>query len=102
SNNTGNFLGYSSEEIEENGDHFITSKTHPDDYWMLMQNSLLIFKLFLNFSVDQKINHKLINEFRIKNASDQYVRVIEQHQNLELDKSGKMWLALSILDISPN
>jgi len=36
------------------------------------------------------------------NAENQYVRVIEQHQALELDKQGNLWLALSILDISPN
>lgn len=36
------------------------------------------------------------------NAHDEYIKVIEQHQVLELDKQGNLWLALSIIDISPN
>ena len=56
----------------------------------------------MNFSEDEKTNYKLINEYRILNASNQYVRVVEQQQVLELDKRGNFWLALSILDISPN
>jgi DNA-binding NarL/FixJ family response regulator len=34
--------------------------------------------------------------------SNQYVRVIEQFSLLESDKSGNAWLALSVLDLSPD
>lgn len=51
---------------------------------------------------EQRTSCKLINEFRILNASNQYIRVIEQQQSLELDNKGNVWLALSILDISPS
>ena len=44
---------------------------------------------------------KLINEYRV-NIDSHYVRVIEQFQVLEFDRSGNIWLSLSILDISPN
>jgi Response regulator containing a CheY-like receiver domain and an HTH DNA-binding domain len=102
SSNAGSMLGYVTEEIEEGGELFLDTKIHPDDSLMLLQNSISIFKLYLNFSEDEKINHKLINEYRILNASNQYVRVIEQHQALELDRYGNLWLAMSILDISPD
>lgn len=95
-------LGYSPKVLEENGDHFMETKIHPDDLNILMQNGLSFLKLFLNFSDNEKMNYKLINEYRILNSSNKYVRVIEQHQTLELDKYGNPWLALSILDISPN
>jgi len=36
------------------------------------------------------------------NAEKKYVRVIDQHQVLELDDSGNMWLILIVIDISPN
>lgn len=100
--NAGSMLGYSPKVLEENGDHFMETKIHPDDLNILMQNGLSFLKLFLNFSDNEKMNYKLINEYRILNSSNKYVRVIEQHQTLELDKYGNPWLALSILDISPN
>ena len=36
------------------------------------------------------------------NAQNKYVRLIEQYQFIELDKSGQIWLLLGIVDISPN
>ncbi|NEU09981.1 helix-turn-helix transcriptional regulator [Flavihumibacter sp. R14] len=102
SSNFGAVLGYSSHEVEQYGDHFMNAKVHPEDLLLLMENGLTGFKLYLNFSKEEKVNYKMINEFRILNASNQYIRVIEQHQTLELDKRGNLWLALSILDISPN
>lgn len=100
--NSKSFLGYSSEEINEYGEHFMAAKTHPDDFLNLLQNSLSVLKLYFNLNDEEKLSHKLINEYRFLNASNQYVRVIEQHQALELDKNGKLWLALSTLDVSPN
>ena len=44
---------------------------------------------------------KLINEYRV-DVGGRYVRVIEQFQVLELDRSGNVWLSLSMLDVSPN
>lgn len=69
---------------------------------MLAQIGLSTFKLFFSFSEDEKLNHKLVSEFRILNAAGKYIRVIEQQHVLELDHLGNLWLALSILDISPN
>jgi len=100
--NFGAVLGYRPEEVDEQGEHFLNTIIHPDDFPLLMQNGLTAFKLYLNFSKEEKLNYKIINEFRVLNAAKQYVRVIEQHQTLELDKHGNLWLALSILDISPN
>lgn len=36
------------------------------------------------------------------NARNQYVRMVEQYQVLELDPNGQIWLLLNIVDISPN
>ena len=102
SDNYGVVLGYSPEEVAQYGEHFMNAKIHPDDFFGITKNGLTGFKLFLKMTEDEKLNFKLINEFRILNASGEYVRVIEQHQALELDKRGNFWLALSILDISPN
>jgi DNA-binding NarL/FixJ family response regulator len=61
-----------------------------------------LLKFFQNIPTDEKVNYKLISEFRVLNADNKYVRVIEQQQALEITSNGSIWLALSILDISPN
>lgn len=100
--NFGSLLGYSSAIIQKNGHDFWDSKIHPDDFIALMENGISLLKLFFQFSTDEKVNYKLINEYRILNAANNYVRIIEQHQALELDKSGNIWLTLSTIDLSPN
>lgn len=96
------FLGYTKTDFEEGGEYFLYSKVHPEDNIAMLKNGITLFELLTNISTEQRQNCKLINEYRILNESNQYVRVIEQQQTLELDKKGNVWLALSILDISPN
>ncbi|MBN1969868.1 MAG: response regulator transcription factor [Candidatus Delongbacteria bacterium] len=96
------FLGYPKNDFEKGGEYFLDSKIHNEDYIALFQNGITLFKLLTSITSEQRLNCKLINEFRILNASNQFIRVIEQQQTLELDKKGNVWLALSILDISPN
>jgi len=102
SSNLGKALGYSPQDFEIGGDRFLDTKVHPDDFNMLMQNGVSLFKIYFNFSVDEKLNYKLISDYRILNADNNFVRVIEQQQVLELDTNGNLWLGLSIFDISPN
>lgn len=102
SSNFDAFLGYGKKDFENEEEYILNTMIHPEDYISLLQNGITLFSLLLNISTELKHNCKLINEFRIKNASNQFIRVIEQQQTLELDKKGNVWLALSILDISPN
>ena len=102
SSNLGKTLGYSAQEIENEGDCFLDTKIHPDDLIGLWQNGIILLKVFFNLSINEKLNYKVISEYRMLNAANNYVRVIEQQQVLELDKNGNLWLGLSIFDISPN
>lgn len=102
SNNYGQALGYERSQYESMGQQFFAEKIHQDDTLKLSINGVSLLKLFLSFSRDEKLNHKIINEYRILNAKGQYARLIEQHQMLELDLTGQPWLMLSIVDISPN
>lgn len=95
-------LGYNVQEILDKGHAFLDSKIHPEDFIELMQNGIFLLKLFYEFSADEKSNYKLVNEYRILNAENKYIKILEQHQVLELDKYGNLWLTLSTIDISPN
>lgn len=100
--NYGKLLGYVPSDYAETSFQFFDGKIHPDDKPKLVLNGISILKMFNQFSSDEKLNHKLINEYRMLNAQQKYIRLIEQHQIFALDKKGQIWLMLSIVDISPN
>ena len=102
SSNFGALLGYEPSDYQETGQQFFMHKIHPDDAQMLSINSVSTLKIFNHFSSDEKLNHKMISEYRILNAQNQYVRLVEQYQVLKLDSKGQLWLAFNIVDISPN
>ena len=102
SSNFGNLLGYELADYQDIGQMFFADKIHPDDALKCSTNGVTILKLLSNFSNDEKLNHKLISEYRMKNSQGKYVRLIEQYQVLELDPEGQIWLMFNIVDISPN
>lgn len=102
SSNFGRQLGYEISDYEKAGQEFFIHKIHPDDLLKLSISSVSIFKIFDALSNEDKLNHKVIKEYRMLDAQNKYVRLIEQHQFIELDKKGQIWLLLGIVDISPN
>jgi DNA-binding CsgD family transcriptional regulator len=102
SSNFGKLLGYKPSDFEELNHQFFESKIHPDEKHQLAINGISILKMFNAFSSDEKLNHKVIYEYRMLNSENKYVRLIEQYQILELDKTGQIWLMFSFVDVSPN
>jgi DNA-binding CsgD family transcriptional regulator len=102
SSNFGKLLGYNPSDYELQNYRFFESKIHPEERMQLAINGISLLKMFNAFSIDEKLNHKVIDEYRMLNAANKYVRIIEQYQVLALDKKGQIWLMLSIVDISPN
>ncbi len=102
SNNMHNLFGYDLDKIEEIGTEYYDSRIHPEDFLSLLKNGLALIKYYFQLPSSERKNFKLQNEYRILNAEDKYIKVIEQQQVLELDTQGNLWLALSVLDISPN
>jgi DNA-binding CsgD family transcriptional regulator len=102
SNNMQNLFGYDLEKIEELGTKYYDSRIHPEDYICLLKNGISLIKYYFTLPANERKDFKLQNEYRILNSEDKYIKVIEQQQVLELDSQGNLWLALSVLDISPN
>jgi DNA-binding CsgD family transcriptional regulator len=50
----------------------------------------------------ERKHYKIIMDYRIVGPKGNYVRIIEQHQVLEMDPDGNIWLTLSFVDISPD
>jgi DNA-binding CsgD family transcriptional regulator len=102
SSNFGRLLGYSLNDYKEIGQQFFADKIHPEDALSCSLNGVSILKILSNFSSDEKLNYKSISEYRMLNAQNKYVRLVEQYQVLELDPNGQIWLMLNIVDMSPN
>lgn len=100
--NFSTLFGFDMQELQQNGNDYFDSRIHPEDYVQILKLGIRMFRFCFPLPASEKKDYKMINEFRIRNADDKYVRVIEQHQLLELDAKGNIWLALGIIDISPN
>ena len=72
---------------------------HPDDIPFALHVRDKIYSLLNEFPPEEKMKYKMIHEMRVRNLRGEYVRIIEQEQVLELDKSGDIWLMLSVIDI---
>lgn len=102
SKNYAHLLGYNRDDFEALNYAFFETKIHPDDKYDLAMFGLSSLKLYKELSNDEKLNHKVIYEFRMLNSIGKYVRVIDQYQILELDTTGQIWLMMSTIDLSPN
>ncbi len=100
--NFSELLGFDLAKVKNEGTKYFDSKVHPDDLISNIKNGILLMTFFFSLPVEDRKNYKFQNEYRVLNSENKYIRIIEQHQVLELDKKGNIWLAISILDISPN
>lgn len=94
-------FGYDLNEIEKGGNAYFNSRIHPEDYIVLIQNGINLLKFIFSLPFPERMDYKLINEYRILNRQGAYVRIVEQQQAMEVDRNGNVWLALSVIDISP-
>ena len=90
SSNFADLLGYDRHKIvtlEKQGD-YLESRIHPDDRQQLADLQVRL--------------GQFIYSFRIRDTRQQYIRVSSKQQVLEQSSSGKAWLILGNMDISPN
>ncbi|WP_251214426.1 LuxR C-terminal-related transcriptional regulator [Alistipes muris] len=100
SRNFGRLFKYDLSRIDAEDAEYFNLQIHPDDFPAVMRNGVIGLRFVLeNLSV--VFDTKLVCEYRI-NVSGRWVRGIEQMQVLETDPRGNIWLALSVLDMSPN
>ncbi len=99
--NFNDLLGYDMHAVENEGNDYFNKRIHPDDIVILARNGEYVYGLIDNgfISIDY---YKLINEYRVLNKDGFYIRVIEQHQVIERDEDGRLWLSLGVMDISPD
>lgn len=77
-------------------------RVHPDDLKVLAKNGHTAMKYLMSLPPEQRMFYKMVNEYRILSKNEVYIQVMEQHQILEQDVQGNIWLSLGVIDISPN
>lgn len=77
-------------------------KVHPNDLPVLARNGYEAMKFMMAQPVYTRKQFKMVTEYRIVLDDQTTIRVTEQHQVLELDAAGNIWLSLGVIDISPN
>ncbi len=100
--NFADLFGYDMDAISEQGNAYFDAKVHPDDFMQLMRNGIDIMRFYFQLPPAERSQYKMVSEYRVLGKDDNYVRVIEQHQPLELDAKGNVWLTLGVIDISPD
>lgn len=105
SSNFKNLLGWDLDEAAKPGHEYMDKRMHPADKDHLDGVSSRFFELILKIRKEDRQNmqhYKLLLDYRTKGKDGNYVRVIEQHKLLELDRHENVWLGLSIMDLSPD
>ncbi|MFC5045793.1 LuxR C-terminal-related transcriptional regulator [Aquimarina hainanensis] len=102
SRNLQDIFGYDTEKVKDTTNEYSNSRIHPDDLMQLTAHGIALLKFMYSIAPEKRKDYKLQNEYRVLNHENQYVRVIEQHMVLELDTLNNFWLALNVMDVSPN
>lgn len=75
---------------------------HPDDLIFMVDTAVKSFEFIDSLPVQEKVNYKLISDFRLVNKSGSFVRFIQQTVVLEVDRNGEIWLVLKLVDLIPD
>jgi DNA-binding CsgD family transcriptional regulator len=82
---------------------YTSGMIHPEDLPLLYKAGIIYLELGLTMpDKTRSKEYKAVFEYRIKDRTGEYVRVIEQQVPMEFDNRGNVWLALSMVDLSPD
>ena len=75
---------------------------HPDDLLLSLDAGYENLRFILKQPSAERRFYKALHDFRLRKSDTEWTRVVEQHILLETDPLGNVWLALSIIDVSPD
>ena len=96
SKNMTSCLGIKSSIMKEKGMRYFWSRVHPDDleYWLIALAELMKFTL-KEISVEDRKRMNYTWNYRLKNAQDEYVNIIQNTSPLEFDSNNKPIIGLA-------
>lgn len=102
--NFNTFFGYDIKKLKDPSieHNYLEKNIHPDDFVVFVTIQKRLVSFWYSLPVENRKDYKHIFEFRILNSNNEYVRVISQHQVLEVDALGNPYLVLGVVDLSPD
>lgn len=102
--NFNTFFGYDIEKLKDPSieHNYLEKNIHPDDFMVFVTIQKRLVSFGDSLPAENRKDYKHIFEFRVLNSNSEYVRVISQHQVLEVDASGNPYLVLGVVDLSPD
>lgn len=102
SDNFSVLLGYDTAQLTAAGNNaYFDARVHPEDLALTTLMGLHALEFLYEIEPANRKAYKFVSEYRVLGRDDRYVRIIEQHQVLELDPLGNLWLTMSTVDLSP-
>ena len=97
-------LGYNPDNLHSQSiaPDFLETRVHPDDFIVMEATQRNLFEFLESQPLEKRKDYKHIFELRVRNADNNYIRLIVQQQVLELNEEGRPWLLFGIIDISPD
>lgn len=102
--NFNTFFGYDIDKLKDpSAEHnYLEKHIHPEDFTVFAAVQKKLIDFFYTLPVGTRKDYKHIFEFRVLNSNNEYVRVISQHQVLELDQNNNPHIVLGVVDLSPD
>ena len=95
---TAEILGYSSETLNV---EFFMSKIHPDDRPTFLNNENQVAVFFKQLPNDKIPKYKVVYDYRVKNSSGVYIRILQQVVTVDYDIDNNILMTLGVhTDIS--
>jgi DNA-binding CsgD family transcriptional regulator len=88
------------EEAKSFGPAYYISLMHPDDAPIVLDTYQKVFEFSFKLPVEERKDYKTIFNFRM-GYQGKYFHFVQQIVTLDLTKSGKIWLGLSLSDMLP-
>ncbi len=87
--------------IRTEGD-WLEEKIHPDDRAQLIDLQIKHSHFIYSLPFENRNDYSQIYRFRMLGRKKQYINVTSRQQVIQKDKSGKAWIIMGIMDISPD
>lgn len=97
-------FGYNSawiKTIKRQGD-LLEERIHPDDRGQLIKYQIEHGQFIYSLPQEERNDYQQIFQIRIRNSKQQYLNVVSRQQVIEKDRSGKAWIIMGIMDVSPD
>lgn len=93
-------FGFEKNKVPDMNQLWFRKRFHPNDY-IINVAGIEFHKFIMQQPAENRKNFKLTHDFRMRNESNQWIRLLVQDYILETDKLGNPWLIMKLCDTSP-